>query len=158
MYPPQKSAVIQGARCPLSKPVIIKHGSSKNVPQPSYELCFVGQFGSLGKIRIVSDSSRGWLKVRSGSIYCSICFALCCVKAKREITCFLRADVQSGDHAVRQSALNCTLFAWTNSTFFMSDVLCNFVRWIEGYYHSTVSDAFYLDIWDYIGVKSQSNL
>ena len=42
--------------------------------------------------------------------------------------------------------------------FLLSDVLCNSVRWLKGYYHSIVSGAFYFDIWDYIGVKSPFNL
>ena len=60
----QSSAVIQPTRCPLSKPVIIKHNSSKNVLP-------MGQAGNFNFTRISTkvDCIPCALRIKSGAIY-----------------------------------------------------------------------------------------
>jgi len=54
----QNFAVIQPTRCPLSKPLIINHNSSKNVPPIGQADTFNSSYGSSQKAKIEADTKQ----------------------------------------------------------------------------------------------------
>lgn len=115
--------------------------------------CFAQQFGFLGEVRIVGYPFRSERKMY-GVRYATVSnLPHVARKAKVQTTCFVGAH-----GAGSQPAGSCTLHVYASSISFMPDVFCDLVRWVKRYDHSTVSDAFYFDICDYIGVESMFDL